>query len=105
MPGHDHGGAVGYAQLVVGDALVVELLELCHHRHGVDDHAVAHHVHGLRVEDAARDAAEGVFMTVEHDSVPGIVSALIADHHIGAACEIIGDFSFAFVSPLGADHY
>ena len=44
-------------------------------------------------------------MTVEHDSVPGIVSALIADHHIGAACEIIGDFSFAFVSPLGADHY
>ena len=44
-------------------------------------------------------------MTVEHHGVTRIVATLVSYHHIGATCEIISDFPFSFVSPLGSDHY
>jgi hypothetical protein len=38
------------------------------------------------------------------DRVAGVVATLIPDHHIGLLAQQVGDFTLAFVTPLGAHH-
>ena len=40
---------------------------------------------------------------VNHDRVPSIDAALIANHNICRSTEEIGDFAFSFVTPLRTD--
>jgi hypothetical protein len=37
--------------------------------------------------------------------MPGVVSALVAGNYVEAFGQQINDLAFAFVAPLGPDHY
>jgi hypothetical protein len=43
------------------------------------------------------------FLFTVDDGVSGVVAALAADDDVGVIGEVIDDFAFAFVAPLGAD--
>ncbi|GAA4871579.1 hypothetical protein GCM10023333_00500 [Ferrimonas pelagia] len=46
------------------------------------------------------------FLAIDHQSVTGIVTALVADHVMGLIGEKVNNFTFAFITPLGAqDNY
>ena len=45
-----------------------------------------------------------VGLAVGDDGVSGVVAALVTGHGIGLLGQIVNDFSFAFVTPLGADY-
>ena len=44
-------------------------------------------------------------MAVGHDRVAGVRAALVARHDIRLRGQIIDDFAFSLVTPLGADDY
>ena len=44
-----------------------------------------------------------VLMIADHERVPGVMAALEAHHHVGAARQPIDNLALAFVAPLGAD--
>jgi hypothetical protein len=44
------------------------------------------------------------FMSVGHDGMACIASALITRDNIGLGGKVINDFSLAFVTPLGSDN-
>ena len=45
------------------------------------------------------------FDAVDDERMPGVVAALKAHHCRDVLSEQIDDLAFAFVTPLGADHY
>jgi hypothetical protein len=59
---------------------------------------------GLRfAEDARGDEVQDVFFALDDNCVTGVVAALAADDDFGIIGEVVDDFSFAFIAPLGAD--
>ena len=101
----DQRAVVRNRQILVRDrhALALNLGDLVAQRPGVEHHAVADHRQGAR-HDARRQQAELVGLAVDHQRVAGIVPALKAHHHIGAAGEPVDDLALALIAPLGADH-
>ena len=53
-----------------------QLVQLVKQARQVHDDAVADHVLGVRVQEAARDEVEVELLVAHHDRVPGVVSAL-----------------------------
>ncbi len=84
------------------DALLANALDLGLQRPGVEDDAVADD--GRRAaNDARRQKRKLVGLLADDQRVAGIVPALEAHHHVGAACQPVDDLALAFVAPLGAD--
>lgn len=54
----------------------------------------------LWVVDAERKKAQGVTDSVDFDAVTGVVSALIADDHIGFGGKLIRQLPFSFIPEL-----
>ena len=54
--------------------------------------------------DAGNDV-EDVLLTVDHQSMAGIVASLETHDKVGITGEQINDFPLTLVTPLGADHY
>ena len=105
MQRQDEGGIFGDAQRLGAHrhALPGELIHFDDEMVRIDDDAVAddaelapHHARGQQRQFVA-DA-------VDHQRVAGIVTALIAHHHVGALAQPVHDLAFALVAPLGADH-
>ncbi len=72
----------------------------------VDDHPVADDVLHARRQDARGDQVQRELLTVrQHDGVPGVVAALVANYPLDAFTVEIGGFALALVAPLGADQY
>lgn len=46
-----------------------------------------------------------VLVTVDHDSVTGVVPSVELHHIVDLCTELVGGLAFAFVSPLGSDDY
>ena len=81
-----------------------EIVDLLAKDGGVDDHPVANDGDDPGVEDPGGDQVERELAQFVLDCVPGVVAALVADHHVGLLAEQIDDFAFAFIAPLGAHH-
>ena len=79
-----------------------DLLDLGLQRPGVEHHAIADH-RRRAADDAARQQRQFVGLVADDKRVAGIVAALEADDHVGAARQPVDDLALAFVAPLGAD--
>ena len=86
------------------DASIDERVELGQQHRGIDDDAVADDRGDARIENAGGHELERELLTVDDDAVPRIVSPLIANDKIHVARQEVGQFSFAFVTPLGSDY-
>ena len=64
------------------DALALEHVELGDQHRGIDDHAVADDRGDVRVEHAARHELQREHLAVDHDAVPRVVAALVADDEV-----------------------
>jgi hypothetical protein len=58
----------------------------------------------VRIQDSRRHKLKGEGFIVNDDSVPRIVAALVANDHIHVTSQEVGQFAFAFVTPLGSDY-
>ncbi len=85
-----------------GDALLAKPLDLRLQRPGIEDHAIADDGRSAG-DDPRGDERELVGLALDDERVTGIVTALEAYHHVGAARQPVDDLSLAFVAPLGAD--
>ena len=68
---------------------------------GVKGDAVRDDVVRTLVEDARGQEAEFVLLAGRDDGVPCVAAALIADDSVCLAREVVDDFPFALVAPLG----
>ena len=100
--GHNAGRTVRYKELVVGDARLMQAVELLEQRYGVDNHTVGHNVYDMGVEDTRRDRLQRELLAIENDGMTGIVTALVAYYNIGTTSIKVGDFALALVAPLSA---
>src|SRR4029079_18139828 len=79
-------------------------VDLGEQRRRVDDHAVADDAGDAVVQDAGRDEVQDVLLAAHVDGVAGVVTALIAGHHVEPRRHQIDDLALAFIAPLGAQH-
>ena len=96
-------GVAGHLEAAAVDAGRFEPVDLGEQDAGVDHHAVADHRCHVVVEDTRRDELQGEALAVDHDGVPGVVAALVADDHRHLLGQEVGELALALVSPLGAD--
>jgi hypothetical protein len=101
----DQRTVVGDGEIVRrdGHALPFEPLDLGLERPGIEHHAVADDRQRAG-DDARRKHRQLVGGVADHQRVPGVMPALEAHHHVGAAGEPVDDLAFALIAPLGADH-
>jgi hypothetical protein len=104
VPGHDEVGAIAEQEVFAyRNAFLAQAGDFGDEGERVDHHAVGHHASFAGPEDAAGDEVENEFPLAVHDGVAGVVAALGAHDGIGSVGQVIDDFPFAFVTPLGAD--
>ena len=84
---------------------ILALLDFLQHDAGVDDDAVAEDADLAVVQDARRQQAQFVRNIVDDDRMARVGAAGITDHRVGLLGQIIHDFAFSFIAPLGADYY
>ena len=101
--GHDQVGVARDAQLFRRDSPAFEHGHFFQQHLGIDDTAGADHRGALGIENSRGDEREGDLLVPDDDGVTGVVAPLIADHKLGGLGEIIGNPTFPFVSPLGAE--
>ena len=68
-------------------------------------HAVADIAGDLVAQDARRDQVQHGLFAVDHQRVPGVMSALKPHHALRTIGQPVDDLALAFVTPLGADYY
>jgi len=78
------------------------VLHLGLQRPRVEHHAIADEGRSP-AHDPARQERQFVGLIADHERVSGVMAALEAHHHVGAARQPIDDLPLAFVAPLGAD--
>ena len=108
VQGQDQRRVIGNTQ-VFGryiDALFLNFGDFVQQGPRVEHDTVADNRQLSAAHDAGRKHAQLIGDAVDNQSMPGIVSALKTDHHIGAFRKPVDNFSFSFVAPLRADdHY
>ena len=72
---------------------------------GVNDNSVADHRCHIGREDPAWEKVEGERSIADDNGVPCVVPALVPNHEVDTTTEQVGCFSFALVTPLGADEH
>ena len=71
---------------------------------GVDDDAVADDRRDVVVEDRRSGTSwRAKRLAVDHDGVPGVVAALVADDQVHLLGDEVGELALALVAPLGPD--
>jgi hypothetical protein len=105
MVGEDEVSGLGDEQVggFDDDALAAEFVDFLDEAEGVHDDAVGDNAEFIRPEDAGRDEVEDVFDTVVDDGVASIIATCGAYDDVRFVGEIIDDFAFSFITPLGAD--
>ena len=84
------------------DALVREALHFAHEMLKVNDHTVAHHIDGVRAQNAGRQQVQNELALVVDDGVPRVVAALIADDDVIVLGKQVNHSALAFVTPVDA---
>ena len=103
--GHDHVRLFADAQLFVVDEMPsrLERLNFLDENLRIDDHAIADHAKFVRVQGARGHQVQDGFITVDDEGVAGVIATLKAHDDIGFIGKEIDNFSFTFITPLGAD--
>ena len=103
---HCQVGGFRNEQVLRGDrhALAAQFGDFDHEANGVQDHAIADHIEFRGPKDAAGHQMQNVLGAAADHCVSGVVAALGAHYHIAHLGEIIDDFAFPFIAPLGANH-
>ena len=87
---------------VTSTPCVAHALDLGFQRPRIEHHAIADD-RRRAAHDPDRQQRQFVGLVADDQRVAGIVAALEADDHVGAAREPVDDLALAFVAPLGAD--
>ena len=57
------------------------------------------------MKNTGRDQVQNTLLTIDDESVTGVVAALETDDRLGILCQHIDNLAFAFVSPLRAENH
>jgi hypothetical protein len=57
------------------------------------------------MQDAGGNQVEDKLFPAHHQGVAGVVTPLVAHHHLSLFGQEVNDFPLAFVTPLGAHHH
>ena len=86
-------------------ACCVQLVNFAQQCFGGNDNARADEAAQTFMQNAARNQAQNGFLAADDQSVSSIVSTLETHDTAGFFRQPVNDFTFAFIAPLGADHY
>jgi hypothetical protein len=100
---HDQVRVARHLEPAAVDPSPGQLVHLGQQHPRVDHHPVADDRRDVVVEDPAGQQLQGEGLTVDHDGVPGVVAALVADHQLHLLGQQVGQLPFALITPLGAD--
>ena len=89
----------------IGEAGVLELVDLVEEGHGVEHDAVADDALAVGAQDAAGDELQDELLAGDDDGVAGVVAAGVAGDDVELLGQHVDDLAFAFVAPLGAEDY
>ena len=103
VPRHDDMRVAADLQVLARNALGLEHRHFLHEHARVDDDAVADDGNGVLVHDARRHQVQRQFLVTVDDGVSCVVSTLVAHDVVVLARNEVGDFTLAFVAPLGTD--
>ena len=100
MVGHDDVRVTGDLEVVGGDALLGEHVNLGEENLRVNDAAVADHGVGALIHDAGGNLVQRQLLSVGNDRVTSVGATGVAAHHVKVAGNEVRDLALALVSPL-----
>ena len=103
VPRHDDMCIAADLQILARNALRLEHRHFLHEHTRVDDDAVSDDGNSILVHDTRRHQVQRQFLVTVDDSVSRVVSTLVAHDVVVLARNEVGDFTLAFVAPLGTD--
>ena len=100
---HDDMRVAANLEVLGGDAVGLEHIDLLKDNLGIDDAAVTDHRHVIGIHDAGGHLVQAVLLAVDDDGVAGVVAARIAHDGIKVAGDQVADLTLALIAPLGTD--
>ena len=100
---HDDMRVATDLEVLGGDAVGLEHVNLLKDNLGVDDAAVTDHRHVVGIHDAGRHLVQAVLLAVDDDGVTGVVAARVAHDSIEVAGDQVANLTLALIAPLGTD--
>ena len=71
----------------------------------IDDDPAAENTECTLMQNAGWDKVKLVGRIADNNCVPSVISALVSNDDVGSLSQKVGDFTFAFVTPLGTYDY
>ena len=100
---HDDVRVATDLEVLGGDTVGLEHVDLLKDNLGVDDAAVTDHRHMVGIHDAGGHLVQAVLLAVDDDGVAGVITARIAHDGIEVAGDQVADLTLALIAPLGTD--
>ena len=100
---HDDMRVAANLEVLGGDAVGLEHIDLLKDNLGVDDAAVTDHRHVVGIHDAGGHLVQAVLLAVDDDGVTGVVAARVAHDGIEVAGDQVANLTLALIAPLGTD--
>ena len=100
---HDDMRVAANLEVLGGDAVGLEHVDLLKDNLGVDDAAVTDHRHVVGIHDAGGHLVQAVLLAVDDDGVTGVVAARVAHDGIEVAGDQVANLTLALIAPLGTD--
>ena len=82
----------------------MHLFDFLQHHAGVDYHPVAQHAHLPVIQYPGRQQPQFIGHVVNHYGVSRIGAAAVAHYRVRFLRQVINNFTFSFIAPLGADY-
>ena len=86
------------------DSVVLEHLEFIKKCFGINYHTRTKKNFFIGIKDSRRNLMKRILLTVYNNCMSGIWSACIANYILCVLCKVINNFTFSFISPLGANY-
>ncbi|MOA28352.1 hypothetical protein D3C78_1492890 [compost metagenome] len=99
---HDDMRTVTDYEILSAKSVLMNIFNLLQQGRRTNNHTITNYTFLVIIKNTRRDQTKLVLLTVDENGMTGIVTALITGHHICALREIIRDFTFTFVPPLGS---
>ena len=93
-------GAIGKSNPRRVNSAAVHVINLFKQTLRVDDYAVTYNAGRALIQNSRRQETKFIFLAVYRYCVTGIGAALKSDNRVRLLCQIVDNFSFAFVAPL-----